>query len=265
MSDTEETYRIQAKAAALRYLANCTEYTSEFERTKLVNNWIEKDKVAREVVTDFKKRVGDPRGKSMLDFGFGNGQYAAAFAEAGASVSGVEVNQVLVDLACESVHAQGLSVDLRLYDGVTLPFPNNSFDYAYSLSVLEHVSDLRSSLTEIARVLKPGGKFYLSIPNRFRPHEPHTGIWFLGYFPRNVARFVARRFLGSNAVDELNLHFLTYFSIVRAIRGLSLHVCFEYGGTTFLRRAFKRVLGLCGVHFSAVLGTVMVILEKRHE
>jgi len=262
MAETPEEYRTQAKAAAERYLATCSEYTSPFEREKLINNWVEKDSAARSVVDDFTKRVGNPAGKRVFDFGFGNAQYAVGFAQAGAEVAGVEVNETLVDLAKENAAAQGVQADLQLYDGDRIPFGDNSFDYAYSLSVLEHVSDLRGALKEIARVVKPGGAFYLSYPNRFRPRETHTGILFLSYLPHPVAEFVMKRVLKRNAMEELNLHFLTYFSLVRAVRGLPLSIRMEYYGTSAPRRALKRVLGALGIHFSALLGTVVVILDK---
>jgi SAM-dependent methyltransferase len=44
-----------------------------------------------------------------------------------------------------------------------MPFPDNSFDAAWSVWVLEHISQPEKALSEIRRVLKPGGKLYLSV------------------------------------------------------------------------------------------------------
>lgn len=49
--------------------------------------------------------------------------------------------------------------DIRLYDGGRIPFGDGSFDVVFCKQVLEHVSDPRLVLAEVARVLVPGGRF----------------------------------------------------------------------------------------------------------
>lgn len=84
--------------------------------------------------------------------------------------------------------AQCVSVDVRphpeprypvlLYDGVTLPFEDASFDVIFSSNVLEHVTDLDVLLRECARVLKPTGTMCHIVPS------PFWRIWTtLTYYP----------------------------------------------------------------------------------
>lgn len=47
-----------------------------------------------------------------------------------------------------------------------LPFKEDSFDFIYCLSVLQLIQDDRAAVKEIFRILKPGGRFYLTIPTR---------------------------------------------------------------------------------------------------
>lgn len=51
-------------------------------------------------------------------------------------------------------------------DGTRLPFKNSCFDLCTAWDVLEHVHDDRTMLTEIARVLRPGGRARLSVPHK---------------------------------------------------------------------------------------------------
>jgi ubiquinone/menaquinone biosynthesis C-methylase UbiE len=247
-----------------RYLTGCSEYTSPYERKRLAEDWLEKEQRAYNVVADFKRRAVDPAGKRLLDIGFGNGDYSIAFAQAGAKVAGVEINGVLKEIAEDRLAEKSVTADLRLYDGERFPFTDASFDCLFSVSVLEHVSDPRAVLAEAARVLAPGGCFYLAFPNRFAPKETHTGYWFVSYLPRALARPILRR-LGRNSIDELNLHFLSYFKLRRLLRRTGLTVRYETGRGSAGARLLKRLLAYLDIHHSILLPHIMVVLDKREQ
>ncbi len=75
-----------------------------------------------------------------------------------------------------------------------LPFEDNYFDVVLSHEVLEHVDDDRQAIREVLRVLKPGGRLILFVPNRAYPFETHGIYWkgeyrfgnklFVNYLPR---------------------------------------------------------------------------------
>jgi ubiquinone/menaquinone biosynthesis C-methylase UbiE len=67
---------------------------------------------------------------------------------------------------------------VKLYDGITIPFDDSSFDIIFSSSVLEHVKNLEGLLDECERVLAPGGVMYHIVPS------PTWRIWTsLTYYP----------------------------------------------------------------------------------
>lgn len=259
-SATEEA---TIRAQALRYIAESAEYTSPYEREKILGDWLTKEHKAETLVHDFEKRAGLLKGRKTLELGFGNGLHIPPFARAGAEMHGLEVNRTLLAIGVENMQLRGIEADLRLYDGTHMPYEDAYFDYVFSTSVLEHVSDLSAVLSEIARVLKPGGAAYLSFPNRFAPRETHTGIWFLSYLPRAFAAVVLRQWFGRNSIEELNLHFLSYFTLHRLLRNLPLSVRFELDAPTTTRRFLKRGLAFFQLHHSVILKTIMVVLEKK--
>lgn len=74
-------------------------------------------------------------------------------------------------------------------DGRALQFPDQTFDIAYSNSVIEHVgtwSDQQAFAREIRRV---GRSYYVQTPNRHFPIEPHVLAPFVQYLPRALAVF----------------------------------------------------------------------------
>lgn len=83
------------------------------------------------------------------------------------------------------VHEGYVYVPVR---GVELPFPDSRFDVVISNHVIEHVGaeDAQMEhLSEIRRVMRPGGKGYLAVPNRWMLTEPHYRLKLLSWWPRN--------------------------------------------------------------------------------
>ncbi len=59
----------------------------------------------------------------------------------------------------------------KFYDGKIIPFSDNNFDVVICTQVLEHVEDPIFLLQEINRILKPGGKIFLTMPFVWNEHE----------------------------------------------------------------------------------------------
>ncbi|WP_404385095.1 methyltransferase domain-containing protein [Caenispirillum salinarum] len=91
--------------------------------------------------------------------------------------------------------------------GERLPFDDETFDFIYSTTVIEHVDDVNVCLAEMARVLKSGGAIYLDAPNYIFPYEPHVGSMMLPLSPKSLLKTTMRmRGKGREAgfVDHLN-------------------------------------------------------------
>jgi SAM-dependent methyltransferase len=236
---------------------------SSYEATKLTADWVTKERAAEGIFSDFTKRAGDPRGKKVLDIGFGNGAILAQFAKRGSNAYGIETDESLLIIARENLSKYRISAEVILYDGKIFPFEDNFFDYIYATSVLEHVDNPAATLAEAYRVLKPGGRFYVSFPNRLWPRETHTGVWFLNYIPIRTARILFK-LIKKTSIEDLNLHFLSYWSLTRAIykSGARFHIIFETENPSPFKRILKKFLAVLGIHHSAILRTVMVIMEK---
>jgi ubiquinone/menaquinone biosynthesis C-methylase UbiE len=102
-------------------------------------------------------------GMRVMDLGAGPGFFAAGLKSIVGSqgrVDGVDLNERFVaDANARATDDPGLN--FHLVNDHHLPFDDNTFDRAICKNVLEYVPDVNSTLLEVARVLKPGGKVHI--------------------------------------------------------------------------------------------------------
>ncbi len=91
-----------------------------------------------------------------------------------------EQSQMAVGLEFDFQRAQEAhinSANILNAAGENLPLPDASIDFMLSHEVLEHVRDDRKCVEEMARVLAPGGRMAVFVPNRGYPFETHGIYW----------------------------------------------------------------------------------------
>lgn len=122
-----------------------------------------------------------PQPVRVLEIGTGAGGIAHWFAtnpELRCEVAAVDV--------CDNRQVRD-GYTFRQVQGVELPFADARFDVVITNHVIEHVGNADAQhrhLTEIRRVMAPGGVGYLAVPNRWMLTEPHYHLKFLSWWPR---------------------------------------------------------------------------------
>jgi SAM-dependent methyltransferase len=141
--------------------------------------------------------------RRVVDFGCGSGGSAIALAMVypHIRVFGSDTDSKEIAVARERAKLYGVGDRCEfayVAESQSLPFPDGSFDLSVCSSVIELViqSDARKfCVQEIARLVRPGGLLFFSVPNRLYPFEIHTGKWGWNYFPRLLkARMVDSSF-----------------------------------------------------------------------
>ncbi len=100
------------------------------------------------------------RGKRVLDIATGTGFSTVAFAKAGAEVTGIDLTNFAVQSTKKNFEVRNLQATILQMDAQALEFPDNSFDYVCAHGCLMHMPDTEKAISEIFRVLKPGGEVY---------------------------------------------------------------------------------------------------------
>jgi ubiquinone/menaquinone biosynthesis C-methylase UbiE len=131
---------------------------------------------------------------------------------------------------------------LVIGNGCDLPFDDQSFDLAFSNSVIEHVGDSSQMQKFAQECVRVGQQIYVQTPNHWFPMEPHFVTLFIHWLPRSLYR----------RISFLSLHYLMF-----AWRSESLKQIFyrEFDSIRLLRRSqLQRLFPNSQVNRERVLG-----------
>jgi SAM-dependent methyltransferase len=151
--------------------------------------------------------LADPAGKTNLDIGADNGVISFLLRQRGGQWSSADLDSGAV----ESIR-QLVGTSVYQIDGGVTPFPNRTFDQVVIVDFLEHILDDRGFVSELARIMKPGGTLIINVPhmkprsllNRFRHWIGLTDEWHghlrPGYSLDGLTRLLESDFLVERAI-----------------------------------------------------------------
>lgn len=161
-------------------------------------------------------------GEDVLEVDCGPGVLSHMMVERGAHVEGTDLSQVAVERAM----AKGIPCRQVDLDCEPLPFADNTYGTVVSNSAIEHRFFSEKSLAECIRVLKPGGKLVVCLPN-----TAHwiCRLWLLcGRFP----------YVRNSPIDETHLRFFTVHEAKLLCRKYGVKVVATDGHASLWVRGF---------------------------
>lgn len=125
-------------------------------------------------------------GRTVLDVACGTGTSSACLAKSGARVTGCDFSTGMLDVA----RTRAPDIEFVFGDALKLPFDDATFDAATISFGLRNVADAHHAITEMRRVVKPGGRFAIC---EFS-HPPHRLVRAISnLYLRHGVPFIARR------------------------------------------------------------------------
>lgn len=120
-------------------------------------------------------------GEKVLEIGSGSGAHSALFKKHGADIISVDITpQRVMSTALKFRIVEGGPGRAYQADAERLPFRDAAFDIVYSNGVLHHSEDTDKCISEVHRVLKPGGLAVLMLYSR------HSANFYLNIVPRGL-------------------------------------------------------------------------------
>jgi len=183
-------------------------------------------------------------GIAVLEIGCGHGTLVHRLSAKGLDVIGVETSTTRI---AEGRALYG-ALPIEQVSGTALPFADEQFDLVLSFDVLEHIPDTDRHLSEVRRVLKPGGWYLLQTPNKWTNSVFETIRW------RSLSKWRA---------DHCSLH--SYRQLRRRLARFGFETSFVDVKvvTPFFREKVRRYLGRAGVALLAVANPDRLPLPAR--
>jgi 2-polyprenyl-3-methyl-5-hydroxy-6-metoxy-1,4-benzoquinol methylase len=116
-----------------------------------------------QTIVDLIAHTEDAR--CILDVGCGAGVTVLELAHQGYQASGIDIAPNMIQRAQAEARLQDVDCDFRVGVAEVLPYSDHSFDVLIALGLLGNILDDEPVLREMARVLKPGGRLLVTVPN----------------------------------------------------------------------------------------------------
>lgn len=130
---------------------------------------------------------GELTGKRVLDVGCGKGRFARVLAERHplARIWGLDISEAMLKFAPPGIRVCAGSM-------TELPFPDGAFDAAYATESLEHAVEIPAAVSEMCRVLKPGGRLVIIDKNAEQWGRLQTPEWERWFHRQELERLLGR-------------------------------------------------------------------------
>ncbi len=199
--------------------------------------------------------------KKILEIGCGAGLVSSHIAKSGAKLTAIDITSNSINFTKKRFKFENLNANIIKMDAENVNFEDNYFDYIVSWGVIHHSGNMKKILSEIYRVLKPGGKAYIMVYNKKSiRYQVYCRIW-LGVFKLQYLKKSLEEIAGDITDGYIARH-LTIEQFNEISQNFtSKKFSFSDEKTTILKYLFG--IGFVFRYFSIITRPIEIFLAKR--
>lgn len=164
----------------------------------------------------------------------------------------MDVEKEIIEHASKKYQSKNCSFEL--YAGSKIPYKDNTFDAVISFQVIEHIQNDSNYISEVYRVLKKGGVFFATTPNKMYRIKPGQKVWnryhIREYTPNELKEILKTKFLnievfgiqGCEEVQKIELKRARLFSTIFSLDIFNLRNFVTPSFEVFLERLIYKIL-----------------------
>jgi GT2 family glycosyltransferase/ubiquinone/menaquinone biosynthesis C-methylase UbiE/ADP-heptose:LPS heptosyltransferase len=176
--------------------------------------------VNKDAQDNTRKRIhwicSQPEGTNLLDIGCSQGIVPILLGREGFYCTGVDIMQQSIDYANNELNREEDDVRKRVHfqkmDALSLDFEDSTFDTVFLTEVIEHLVHPEKAISEARRVLKPNGKFVLTVPYGYNKSIDHKNYYFLADIFMLLSSYFSPKELFS---EDRYIYFTSYKSNIQ--------------------------------------------------
>jgi len=166
----------------------------------------QKAKKTMAVIHDYLHANGkESQNLHLLDIGCSTGYLTRQYGRFFGHTTGIDIDKGAIAHAKKETDSD--NIHFQLGDSMDMAFDNNSFDAVTCTQIYEHTPDAKQLMSEIYRVLKPGGFCYFAAGNRLTFMEEHYHLPLLSAIPKWMANYYIRM------AGKADFYYETHYSL----------------------------------------------------
>lgn len=171
---------------------NYDDYASEYAHTRYAFNWILEPLIKEASVL--------PVGSTIAEIGCGTGNYIIALSKElpGYSYKAFDISNEMLNIA----KSRSDVIEFKIGNAdVSFPYPNNSFNFSFSVDVIHHIENIKVFFNEVGRISKPGSLFILVTDSEENIRKRSLSKYFLEILEIELQRYPPIKELEETAKD----------------------------------------------------------------
>lgn len=188
------------------------------EQVPKILNLKNREIIGGEIISVLENHIGSLSGQTILDYGCSTGVITHMLSKKSKRVVGLDVDVPAIEYAKKKF--ENKNTKFFIARGLKTNFLDSSFDVIIANQIYNFVENDTKLMSEIYRLLRPGGICYFGARNKYAIIEPQYDLPFLSWLPKSIANKLV---ILTNKGDEFVGNYRSYYGLKKLVGKFAIH------------------------------------------